>query len=213
MVVMVEFRDKKLKFFSNSMKGHYSRDKILSIHDENGMCFTDATEVKDTIVSYFEKLLGVCNSDFVLDSSILSKALPQRLSLSQSMILDNSITDEEIQKILFSLKDNKALSLNGFSVGFFKKAWSIVGSDTINSIRTFFILGRLLKQVNAITISLIPKVPNSSKVKDFRPISCCNTIYKCIAKLIANRIKGVLPNLVRPFQSTFFVGRNISDNI
>jgi hypothetical protein len=76
-----------------------------------------------------------------------------------------------------------------------------------------FFSGRLLKQVNATTISLIPKVPNPSKVTEFRPISCCNTIYKCIAKLIANRIKGLLSNLVGPFQSTFVVGRNISDNI
>jgi hypothetical protein len=76
-----------------------------------------------------------------------------------------------------------------------------------------FFSGRLLKQVNATTISLIPKVPNPSKVTEFRPISCCNTIYKCIAKLIANRIKGLLLNLVGPFHSTFVAGRNISDNI
>jgi len=134
----------------------------------------------------------------VVDSSMLSRALPGRLSRSQSMILDNPIIDEEIQKILFSLKDNKARDPNGFIVSFFKKTWSIVGSDTINVIQSFFFSGRLLKQVNATTISLIPKVPNPSKVMEFRPISCCNTIYKCIAKLIANRIKGLLSNLVGP---------------
>ena len=32
------------------MKGHHSRNKILYIHDENGLCFTDSTEVKDTIM-------------------------------------------------------------------------------------------------------------------------------------------------------------------
>jgi hypothetical protein len=142
--------------------------------------------------------LGGSSSEVVVDSSMLSRALPGRLSRSQSMILDNPIIDEEIQKILFSLKDNKARDLNGFIVSFFKKTWSIVGSDTINVIRSFFFSGRLLKQVNATTISLIPKVPNPSKVMEFRPISCCNTIYKCIAKLIANRIKGLLSNLVGP---------------
>jgi hypothetical protein len=44
------------------------------------------------------------------------------------------ITDEEIKKTLFSLKDNKAPGLDGFSVGFFKKSWSIVGLDAINAI-------------------------------------------------------------------------------
>jgi hypothetical protein len=73
----------------------------------------------------------------VVDSSMLSRALPRRLSRSQSMILDHPIIDEEIQKILLSLKDNKARDSNGFIVSFFKKTWSIVGSDII---RFFFFL-------------------------------------------------------------------------
>jgi hypothetical protein len=92
-----------------------------------------AKEVKDTIVSYFEKLLGeVSRSDSGFDSCILSGALTRRLSPSQSMSLESPISDDEIQKVLFSLKDNKALDLDGFSMGFFKKGWSIGSSDSIN---------------------------------------------------------------------------------
>lgn len=66
---------------------------------------------------------------------------------------------------------------------FFKKAWSIVGLDTINVVQSFFKSGRLLKQVNTTFIASISKVLNPSRVKDFRLISCCNTIYKYIAKI------------------------------
>ncbi|XP_028076039.1 uncharacterized protein LOC114278224 [Camellia sinensis] len=51
------------------------------------------------------------------------------------------------------------------------------------------------------------------EVGDYRPISCCNTIYKCIAKIIANRIKLVLPYLIDPVQSAFVHGRRIANNI
>ena len=114
---------------------------------------------------------------------------------------------------MFSLKDNKAPGPYGFNSGFFKKAWSVVGADVLSAIRSFFCSGKLLKQVNATAISLIPKIPNPSQVKDFRPISCCNTIYKCIAKIIANRIKVVLPSVISENQSAFVAGRRISDNI
>jgi len=80
---------------------------------------------------------------------------------------------------------------------FFKKVWSIIGLDTINVVQSFFKSGRLLKQVNATFIALISKVPNLLRVKDFRLISCCNTIYEYIAKIITNRVKSVLLDLVR----------------
>ena len=57
---------------------------------------------------------------------MLSWVLPRRLSLSQSTSLDSLITDEEIQKTLFSLKDNKAPGPNGFNVDLFKKSWSFL---------------------------------------------------------------------------------------
>ncbi|KAK3198377.1 hypothetical protein Dsin_021792 [Dipteronia sinensis] len=50
-------------------------------------------------------------------------------------------------------------------------------------------------------------------MKDFRPISCCNTLYKIIAKIVTNRIKPCLPDIISPSQSAFVAGRCIGDNI
>ena len=135
------------------------------------------------------------------------------VSEEQRQALDREVLDDEIKSALFFLKDNKGPGPDGVSLGFFKKSWSVVGADVTRAIRSFFRSGRLLKEVNATYITLIPKVPNPSQVKDFRPISCCNTIYKCIAKIIADRIKVVLPSVVSPNQSTFITGRHISDSI
>ncbi|KAK3193362.1 hypothetical protein Dsin_024672 [Dipteronia sinensis] len=101
----------------------------------------------------------------------------------------------------------------GFNAHFFKITWDIVGDDIISAIQEFFRFGLLLKEINATILALVPKVPNPSKMKDFKPISCCNTLYKIIAKIIANRIKPCLQDIIRPSQSAFMAGRSIGDNI
>jgi len=82
-----------------------------------------------------------------------------------------------------------------------------------NVVSSFFQTRRMLKEMNVTSISLIPKVANPMRLTDFRPISCCNRVYKCIAKILAGRVKAVLPSLVGPYQTAFISGRRISDNI
>ncbi|XP_038975305.1 uncharacterized protein LOC120106373 [Phoenix dactylifera] len=161
-----------------------SRSKITSISTDDGARVETPGEVNDTIVQFFQNLLG-SHTVAGVDEDMLQRVLPKRLTEIQREDLDRSISDDEIRMVMFSLKDNKAPGPDGFSAGFFKKAWKIVGAD----------------------------VQNPTKVKDFRPISCCNTVYKCIAKLIANRVKVVLSRLVGPFQTAFVASRRISDNI
>ncbi|KAL2226590.1 UNVERIFIED_CONTAM: hypothetical protein Sindi_2017700 [Sesamum indicum] len=50
-------------------------------------------------------------------------------------------------------------------------------------------------------------------VGDFRPISCCNVLYKIIAKLLVQRLSGVLDKIISPCQTAFITGRSIGDNI
>ena len=129
-----------------------------------------------------------------------------KLSSTQQHVLAQDVTREEIKHAIFSLKNNKAPGLDGFNVGFFKRMWHIVGEDVINVVCSFFQTRRMLKEMNATSIFLIPKVANPMRLIDFRPISCCNTVYKCIAKILAERIKAVLPSLVGPYQTTFISG-------
>ncbi|KAL5559785.1 hypothetical protein UlMin_035996 [Ulmus minor] len=95
---------------------------------------------------------------------------------------------------------------------FFKSYWNIVGEDVVATVQDFFITGTLYPYINSSNIVLVPKSQSPSMVNHFRPIAVCNVIYKVISKLLADRVKPLLNQLICPTQKTFVPGRSIHDN-
>ena len=67
--------------------------------------------------------------------------------------------------------------------------------------------------LNHTFITLIPKVKSAEYVTEFRTIALCNILYKLVSKVLANRLKRVLPLIISESQSAFQFDKTISDNI
>ncbi|XP_074290425.1 uncharacterized protein LOC141617144 [Silene latifolia] len=135
------------------------------------------------------------------------------LTKENQKLLLQPVTDEEVRAAMFSIPGTKAPGPDGYISQFFKDTWAIVGKDVIKAVRSVFTSEKLLKECNATILTLIPKVEVPEAVHQFRPIACCNTIYKCVAKVLCTRLSNILPEIISPSQSAFTKGRDIVGNI
>ncbi|KAL0439717.1 UNVERIFIED_CONTAM: hypothetical protein Slati_2454700 [Sesamum latifolium] len=122
-----------------------------------------------------KNLLGGDRRDHVIDLCYLRPWARHILSEAEALSLVPPVTPGEIKHAVFDIDEVKAPGPDGYSSGFFKAAWPVVGEEVTRAILEFFRTGRLLKQVNITLISLIPKVATPTVVVEFRPISCCKT--------------------------------------
>ena len=203
--------DRGSKFFHALMGHNHRRNFIPATTCSNGRTTSSLKEVGDAFVAYYQQLLGTPKPTSQIDSDIIQRGpcLPSHL---QDALLAPVALDE-IRHVVFSIANEKAPGPDGYSSFFFKQTWPIVGGDFCAAIQDFFHTGRLLKQVSHSIIALVPKSGNVSSPADFRPISCCNVIYKVLSKILASRFAQVLHEMVSPMQNAFLGGRYMSDNI
>ncbi|KAL2246082.1 UNVERIFIED_CONTAM: hypothetical protein Sindi_2876400 [Sesamum indicum] len=64
---------------------------------------------------------------------------------------------DDVKQALFDIAEDKAPGPDGYSSGFFKAAWPVVGEEVTRAVLDFFTTGKLLKQINSTILTLIPK--------------------------------------------------------
>ncbi|KAL0292908.1 UNVERIFIED_CONTAM: hypothetical protein Sangu_3248500 [Sesamum angustifolium] len=101
------------------------------------------------------------------------------------------VTREEIKDAFFDIAEDKAPGPDGYSSGFYKAAWPVIGEEVVKAILEFFTTGRLLKQVNTTILALIPK----------------------LSPRLLYSLRSVLDKMISPSQNAFVPGRSIGDNI
>ena len=104
--------------------------------------------------------------------------------------------EEEIRFALNQMHPTKSPGPDGMSLIFYQKYSDVVGSNVINCVMNTLNSGIMPQGLNETYICLIPKVKCLQKVTEFHPISLCNILYKIMSKVLANRLKKILPEVI-----------------
>ena len=123
------------------------------------------------------------------------------------------ITLEEIKNVVDGMEDDRAPGPDGYNVNFIKLCWNIIKTDLFKMVKKFQRCTKIGGSTNSTFLALIPKEKEAKSFDRFRPISLCNIGYKIMTKIMANRLKHILPYLIPENQGGFVKGRKIWDNI
>lgn len=206
--------DSNTRFFHRVVLANQSWNAIRYLRDATGLRIYNQQQIKGMAVAYFKNLLGSESRGIIPMSIEEIRAIhPFRCSNSLASDLTRIPSNEEIKDEFLRMPKCKAPGPDGFPAEFFLEAWEIVGEDATQAVKEFFISGRLLRKFNATTVALIPKITGADELSKFRPVSCCSTIYKVIARLIKKRLKLFVPEVVQHNQVGFIKGRFLCENV
>ena len=202
--------DKNTKYFHCRSTERNKRNYISGLENELGFWVEEESQIGGMLVQYFSNLFtssNPINLDLVLEG-----VLPV-VNDEMNEGLNRPFEPNEVQGTLKQMEVGTAPGSDGLPPLFYKQYWSKVEQEVTSVVLAILNSGIVPSQLNHTFLTLIPKIHSPRKVTYFRPITLSNVLYKIVAKVLANRLKILLPKLISEHQSAFISGRLITDNI
>eukprot|EP00253_Pinus_taeda_P021522 PITA_21522 len=202
--------DKSTSFFQNNFKLRRAGNQIDKILAE-GKEINDQEGIKEAAPRHFQSLLSADpqssdNTDFL-------RPIESKIFVLQNRELDQVVSEEEIRLVAFSMQQDKAPGLDGFTVAFYRNHWDTIKKGYVRMVKYVFQKHKMGENTKSSHLALIPKDLNPLSFDRFQPISLCNVSYKIVTKILANRLKNLLPYLISENQGGFVPHRQITDNV
>lgn len=186
------------------------KNRIIFLKDQQVVRHTSEVSKATIVVSYFQSLFTSSSSK---PSELITCRVDSRVTSDMNNQLLKAFTPDEIKSAVFQMGLIKALGPNGFPTLFYQKHWDLIGDEVTSTVLQYLNTVVMPPGRNKTRIVLIPKVQDPQDFSQYRPISLCNVLYKIIVKVLANRLKLILPSIISKFQSAFVPNRQITENV
>eukprot|EP00253_Pinus_taeda_P019947 PITA_19947 len=205
--------EKNTKFFHNTTIQRRMHNNITHIQNEQGAKLEKHEEIEAEVLNHFKQVHKEPSDDCSQAIQNITRKIPKLISDQHNQMLLKPVDLQEVESTVKQLKVGKAPGLDGFTSNFFHHFWDLIKNEVWQVVEESRSLRWMFPGINATLIALIPKVEKPCKPDKLRLIALYNIIYKLVSKIIATRIKLLLPLIISPEQSGYVEGRQIMDGI
>ena len=209
--------EKPTKYFCNLESRNYINKTITKIEKDNGQTITKQEDILIEVKQFYENLYKCQdsneNQDTEINSILQNIQQNPRLSFENKNRLEGELTEKEILAVLKKMKNNKSHGTDEFTAEFFKFFYNDIKVFIKRALNEGYVEGKLSITQRQGLITCLPKGDKPKQfLKNWRPITLLNVVYKIASACIAERIKTILTTLISEDQTGFISGRYIGEN-
>ena len=204
--------DRNTRYFHLTTIIRRKRNKVEALMDEEGNWITDGEKVKVMVREFWSNLFQEDSDHVHVGTAMLSDYFPD-ISSDDREKLERPFSPCEVLAALKDMQPYKAPGPDGFQPVFYQKFWAVVQPNVTQLVKDVLMGHDFPDGLNNAFLVLIPKSEVPSRPNQFRSIGLCNIVYKLVTKVIVNRLKPILPQLISPTQCSFVPRRQITDNV
>ena len=200
--------DANSRYFHSVLPSRQRRNSIVALLG-NGILVEEVVPIRNAVFSHFKDHYATIHTTRPRVENLPFK----NLSYAEGSGLIKPFSIAEVKEAVWGCDSYKSSGPEGVNFGFIKQFWDVLKDDVMRFITEFHRNGKLSRGINNTFIAFIPKIDSPQRVNDFRPISLVGSLYKILAKVLANRLKIVMGKVVSDTQTTFVKNRQILDGI
>ena len=184
----------------------------------NGLLTTDPLKILNEQKCFYQELYQsinrTSNNSEKISSFLDNLTITPKLSETDKISCEGKISAGECYKLLDSFQNNKTPGNEGIPIKFYKKFSSLISDPFIYSVSECFEKGEMSVSHKQAVITLIEKKrKDRSSIEYWRPISLLNVDTKIMTKILAVRVKEVLPSIIHQNQTGYIKDRFIGETI
>ena len=196
------------RFFHMIINANRSRNSIKGVLVD-GAWTAEPHKVKEEAKAYFSQRF----SEPDLHRPKLDGIHFQTINQQQNSLLVAPFAEEVVRLGGWDCRSDIRPGPDGLNFKFIKRFWQLIKPDILRFLDEFHVNSAFPRGCNASFLALIPKVADPQFLNDYRPISLIGCMYKIVAKLLAKRLKKVLPTIINETQSAFIEGRHLLQSV